>query len=459
MPGLPPHGDAACDIPAIEPSFLDPALHDPATVPGLGRRSVLAGMAAAAVPALAGPPAIVKDREYRSTGRVLGDLTGMLGVCMPTSTRSGPYGMYDNCLAVLREVGASWVRCEIYLGNKGQIAWINRLAQNGIKANVLCGDPENKAGTPEQLVAMVATSMPGSVQSFEGANEWNLKGGADWLPELVAHQTRMYTAVKSTAAVRALPVLAPSLGMRKDYDTLGDRTAILDRGNMHLYTGGFVPGYRSDTVIAQARLVCGSKPVCVTETGWHNAANSPATHNYTPEAVAGVYAPRLLLEYFIRDVSKVSIYELIDNPLDPGGIDHEAHFGLVRPDWSRKPVAVALRNLRTISGRQYRTGARVSEPLRLGFRDGPTDLRSALVVRPDGRYLLFLWRSQASIWDPNKEIYLTPSTATVSIDWYTPRSVRRYAPATSDSALATEVTSRSVLDLKADLQILEVSPA
>ncbi len=42
------------------------------------------------------------------------------------------------------------------------------------------------------------------MQSFEGANEWNLKGGADWLPELVAHQTRMYTAVKSTAAVRAL---------------------------------------------------------------------------------------------------------------------------------------------------------------------------------------------------------------------------------------------------------------
>lgn len=63
----------------------------------------------------------------------------------------------------------------------------------------------------------------------------------------------------------------------------------------------------------------------------------------------------MLLEYFIRSVPRVSIYELIDelidNALDPDGIDDEAHFGLARPDWSRKPVAVALRNLRTILAR------------------------------------------------------------------------------------------------------------
>lgn len=104
--------------------------------------------------------------------------------------------MPDNCLALLSEVGVSRVRCEIHFGDKGQIAWINRPAQNGIKANVLCGGPENTAGTLEQVVAMVAPSMPGSVQSLEGANEWN--STVRDLPELAP-------ATPTTTRPRTLP--------------------------------------------------------------------------------------------------------------------------------------------------------------------------------------------------------------------------------------------------------------
>jgi hypothetical protein len=336
--------------------------------------------------------------------------------CMP-SPESPANRMITRVLAALKTLGVTFIRSRIFMGNKGQITWTNQLAANGFKTNAVMGDPTFKAGTPEQLVSLIATSFPNAVHSMEGANEWNLSGRSNWISEVVNHQTRLWNAAKSTAATLNIPVAGPALGMRTGYDQLGSRSSIMDRGTFHLYTGGFVPGYRSDHLIAMERQVCGSKPQFVTETGWHNAPNSKATHNYTPLDVAGTYAPRLPLEYFIRDVPKMSIYELIDNPADPAGTDHEAHFGLLNTDWTPKPAFTALANMNIILKRQYRTTGRAGAPLEFSFREGPSDLRSCLLARSDGRYLLFLWRSLASIYDPNKRIRLTPTTTTAELDW------------------------------------------
>ena len=73
--------------------------------------------------------------------------------------------------------------------------------------------------------------------------------------------------------------------------------------------------------------------------------------------------------------------------------------------------------------------------------------------------LLFLWRSLASIYDPNKRIRLTPTTTTAELDWGANRSVNRFVPSLSSNPVATEVTSRSIVPMEAELQILEISPA
>lgn len=424
----------------------------------MSRRSALSAVSALAVPTLSGHvPSIELGRPYVSAGRSLAGLTGMVGACVITSTAKGAYGDRPQVLRALKEIGATWIRSRIHTGNTGQVTWINQIGASGIKVNALIDTPDGR-DTPEQLVALVASSLRSAILSIEGPNEWNLQGGSNWVPELVAHQTRLWNAAKSNAVTRAIPIVGPSLAFNEGFAELGNRSAIMDWGNIHLYPNGFVPSTKMDKALPGERIVCGSKPIIVTETGWHNASNSHTTQYYTPEDVAGLYAPRLLLEYFIRDVPRVAFYELIDEPgaRNPA----EANFGLIRADFSRKPVFVSLANMRTILTRSYRTSGTAGRRVRFSFRSTASDLRSALVDRGDGRLLLFLWRSEASVYDPKTRKRLTPTPASVSVDWAGVRHrVSRFEPARSANALETQLTAVSKLTLGAELQILEIAPA
>ncbi|MEI2778934.1 MAG: hypothetical protein V9G19_23800 [Tetrasphaera sp.] len=438
-----------------QPSLFDPAEIDPQSLGGISRRTSLSAAAAFAAPALAGQLRPVEmGATYTSQGRSLSDLTNMLGAYLITSTGKGAYGQHDEILRALKAIGATWIRTRIHTGNRNQLSWLNQIGSSGIKINGLIDIPGGK-DSPEALVAMVGSSLRGKMMSLEGPNEWNLQGGSNWVSEVVSYQTRLWKAVQNNSGTRGLKVAGPALGMRKGFSELGNRASIMDWGNIHLYTGGYVPGYRTDDTLRQQRIVSGSKPIIVTETGWHNAKDWHGPHYYTPEDVAGLYAPRLLLEYFIRNVPKLSLYELID---EVGARNsREAHFGLVRANFSRKPVFDALANLRTIVSRQYRTTGR-PDPLQFSFRGGPSDLRSALVNRGDGRSLLFLWRSQCSVYEPKSRKRLNPAPATATIEWGSSRRVQRFTPSRSANALSTEVTSVSNVPLAAELQILEVSP-
>lgn len=422
----------------------------------LSRRTTLSGLAGLAVPAVGmRAPGLEFGRTYTSRGRSLSSLRNMFGVNVVTSTASGPYGQRETVLRALKDLGAVWIRSRIHTGNKGQVAFVNQLAANGIKTNGLIDLP-GKRDTPEALVALVASSMPGAMMSLEGPNEWNLQGGSDWVAELVSHQTRLWNAAKANAATRNLAVVGPALGMRTGYAEFGNRSSIMDWGNIHLYTGGYVPGYRTDDVLRDERTVCGSKPIIVTETGWHNASDWHGPHYYTPEDVAGSYAPRLWLEYFIRDVPKLAIYELCDNPAGRNLREH--HFGLLRGDLSRKPAFQSFANMNAIMLKTARHRGPSGAPLTFSVRSGPSDLRSALLAGNNGAFLLFLWRSNASIYDPVSRRRLTPQPATATIEWESPRRVMRYSPARSATSTQSEVTKRSSVTLGGELQILEIRP-
>ncbi|MEI2776321.1 MAG: hypothetical protein V9G19_10205 [Tetrasphaera sp.] len=407
--------------------------------------------------ALAAQPTPVRTRS-------LADLTGMLGVCMET-TGGGVWGEHAKILTALRELGATWFRSPFSAGNNNQAAWCRELGANGVKLNAMVVGP-GQGATPEATVKWIAGNVAGALHSIEGTNEWDLKGGVDWPTELRDHQTRLYRAAKANSATRRVPVLAPAFGTpwRPDsYDAFGYAGDICDMGNSHIYTGGFVPGYRSDLMLDFERRVTGPLPQAVTETGWHNAIYTGTSHLYTPEDVAGVYAPRLLLEYFIRDTPKVAIYELVDDARDPEGNDRESHFGLLRFDFSRKPAFISLANFMRIINLQFRVGGQgMPAPLqpRVTVGDGlrDTDVRTVLVPRPDGRHLVFVWRSQAAIYEPRTRVYLNPGRVAVSLDWSISRRVRRYVPNRSATARDVTVTSRTELSVGAEAQVLIVEP-
>lgn len=407
---------------------------------------------ATSAPASAGTAAVA--RRSAASAAALADAFGVNAV---TSSSTGVWGKRDLMADRLKELGVSHIRCRLFKDNRGQLEMLRRLASAGIRSNLVLGDPRNQIGTPEELVNLAATQLPGVVSSFEGANEWNLNGGSNWVGELRTHQARAYRAVKGNSRTRGLPVLAPALGRREGFAQLGNITGMCDVGNMHLYPGGWEPSRLIDEQRGMLRAVSGTQPIMITETGWHNAKNSRATHFYTSEEVAGIYAPRLLLEHFLRGTRRVFLYEIVDDHAEPGRNDHEAHFGLLRSDFSRKPAFVALANMMRLldsgGASSFQTGA-----LEYGVSGAPSDLRQVLVQRRDGSFVLFLWRD-VSIWDPQKERNLGCNTVSVQVNLARTARVQNFRPAATSRALSAVARTSSVkVPLSGEVVALEITP-
>ena len=90
-------------------------------------------------------------------------------------------------------------------------------------------------------------------------------------------------------------------------------------------------------------------------------------------------------------------YELVDEFLDPAKTNPEAHFGLLRHDWSPKPAYTAMKNLLGLlsdPGPAFEPG---SLPV---IVDGwPSDARVVTTQKRDGDFVLLLWRDEP-LWDP-----------------------------------------------------------
>ena len=153
--------------------------------------------------------------------------------------------------------------------------------------------------------------------------------------------------------------------------------------------------------LRRASITAGRKPVWATEAGFHNALR--ASRQEQPgvsEQAAAVYTLRTVLEHFGDGIGRTYLYELLDQEPEPRGRDAVQHFGLLRHDFSRKPAFDALRNLLSIVGRDDRRPA--LRPLRLGISSPARDLRRLVLQKPDGTYLVCLWRL-SSVWDRDRQ--------------------------------------------------------
>jgi hypothetical protein len=324
-----------------------------------------------------------------------------------------PYADATRVADALSDLGVRHVRDDLYLNNERQYAGIQTVADRGIKFNLIMGRPD-KPGTPADYVRTVADLPAGAVESVEGINEWDLFGAArpDWATEVATWQKDLYAETKANPATSHLPVLSPSMAFKWNYAALPDLSPYADKANAHMYPGGFRPSNEITNITNALRTVVPSKPLITTEAGYHNAVNTTNGHLPVNEQTAGVYMPRLLLDHFMRGEERVYSYELIDEFDDSAKTNPEAHFGLLRRDWSPKPAYTAMKTLLGLMadpGPEFTT-----QPLSLASTGWPSDGKYLVTQKRDGSYVLLLWRD-AQVWDPVTRTALPDPTANVTL--------------------------------------------
>ena len=316
----------------------------------------------------------------------------------------------------LSDLGVRHVRDDLFMNNPRQYAGIKTVSDRGIKFNLIMGNPSSP-DSAEAYVNTVATQLPpGSVESVEGSNEWDLFSGGSptWAADLATRQKELYEASKSNPATADLPVLAPALAFKWNYVTAGDMSRYADYANGHMYPGGYKPSNEISQITTAIRGSIPDKPLVTTESGYHNAMNTTNGHRPVPEDVAGVYTPRVLLEHYLRGEKRVYTYELIDEFDNPGLTNPEAHFGLLRRDWSPKPAYTAMKNLLGLLDDPGPSFTPASLPVKVtGY---PSDGKYVLTQKRNGQYVLLLWRD-VSLYDPVTQTPqpVTPTNVTLQL--------------------------------------------
>ena len=427
----------------------------PVSTDSLSRRSFLVGsLAAAVLAATSGTPTLAAGTTPNfTTTRAISTTTARrtLGVNIKTGANTGVYRDEARVRNLLSELRIEHVRDALFEGRRDQWQSLNALSSRGVRVNVVPGaKPDGTRGTTERIIREIADNCAGAVESIEGANEWNLKNRPQWAAELRTAQARLFRSVRSMPAMSAVPVLAPSLGRRTGHKELGDLHDVCDLGNVHLYSGGFSPTRYMEEQLSAATIVSGDNPVFVTECGYHTALRHQSGHFPTSEEAAATLMPRLLMEYVLRRVPRVFVYELLDQGTSQ--VDHEQALGFVRADGSRKPHFHAMRRLTSLLDDRGSV-----QPGNLDYRlsGGDAGLRHVVMENSDGDYFLALWRD-VEVWEPRElsPLPVPPMTITLAVPGQAHFSV--YSPSRSESVVQRGSGNSISVGLTGDLKLVKI---
>jgi hypothetical protein len=379
------------------------------------------------------------DTVYANADRI-GDAIVNLGL---THVRDG---------AIFSSVDPAWN--EIIWGNQ------DALRNRGLKFDFVvtpqwCG---NNSGTVRQHLDQYAQRYPQAVASFEGPNEPDRYCPAGWQQLMSSFTTELFEEVRKhpSSAINSKPIVAPSF-VEAQLAGLVDQGGHIDFGNAHPYTGCASPTpAQVDEAITSAQDVNPGEPIFATEVGFHTAVNSdPASGAQPPcdERTGAVYTLRTALEHFDAGIARSFFYEAIDLQPDPGRSEPEWNFGLLRNDFSPKPAYTALKNLLTAVG----TGApRGLEPLKLSVESGPDDLRTLVLQRADGSYVIALWRL-ASVWDRDARAPISVPGGQVELNIQDAKSVGVIEPMVSTTETPLSLSEgRVAVDVAGDPLLLRV---
>ena len=353
--------------------------------------------------AAAGAGAASPSQADAAPARSADGFVDSIGVNVHLGYSDTPYARHDIVQKKLTRLGVRYIRDHLFPDRPDMYQTFRSLAKCGIKTNLIVGDPMRRwtiGPLDSQLDLIKKENLGDAVESLEGPNEYDLQGDPNWEPVLREYQRRLYRRAKSDPDLSRYPVLGPSLVDVRSYGQLGDVSGSLDYGNIHPYPGGEQPDGQDsdlDQLSAFATRNSRSKPVQVTETGYHNGLRSASTHLPATERAAAIYMPRLFLDYYRKGVSRAYSYELIDQRPDPKRVDSEANFGLLRNDYSEKPAYTAIRrtiDLLSDPGPRFKTSA-----LRYSVSGSKAGVKRMLLQKRDGTFYLALWRDE-SVWNP-----------------------------------------------------------
>ncbi len=282
------------------------------------------------------------------------------------------------------------------------------LCNSGIRLHTGVGERVEGYGGPvgfnknDYTLNVIKDYYSGCVESLEkGPNEYDINHGSDsdWGNTLRRYVEVVYKKIKSDPVLKNLPVVGPSVAYY-NVEPVGDISAVLDYGNLHSYPGGSQPTTGLQPNIDFTRVVSGTKPYYVTETGYHTAINNDSevdagwAQRGVSENAAAKYIPRLFAEYFGQGIPRTYLHYFLDRFPDPERDNQEDNFGLLRNDLSEKPSYVSLKN--TIALLKDSGGASASGGLSYSLEGDLTDIHQLLLQKQDGSFYLIVWQEVPS---------------------------------------------------------------
>jgi len=336
-----------------------------------------------------------------------------VGVNVHFSYVDTAYRRQAEVLALLRSLGVRHVRDGAVPGSPDLVQGLRGAAEMGIRSTLIVGEP-GQIGVPVRgaVEGMARSLGTGAIAAFEGPNELDISGLPDWEARLQATLAQLKPAVESLPG--AVPVVGPSFVDPLNYRQVDEES--YDLANLHPYAGGNPPEEALEDGLDTGRFAGATDRFVLTEVGYHNAIAAESGQPPVPERAAAVYLPRTLLWAFREGVPRTFIYELVDEKPDPGRVDPEQHFGLVRQDLSRKPAFDAVRNL--IAGVSASPAA-ASEPAGLPTIRAPDGIERVVLRRGDGSHVVCLWRP-VSVWDIERRAAIAPDAVPVELSFNRP---------------------------------------
>ncbi|HWA15492.1 MAG TPA: hypothetical protein VG817_03610 [Gemmatimonadales bacterium] len=340
-------------------------------------------------------------------------------------------------------------------------AWMNtvygrarELGQLGMKFNFVMRPGEGGSYTNVDHFNRLMNWVAPFVENFEGLNEHDLTGRANWATEVRTFQQALWSKVKNDPRTVNMPVFGPSMGRPGNAALVGDISAYMNYSAIHPYPGGGVPTASLAYHRQYLQPLSKSRGFVATESGYHTALGWDGSHPGVTESAQGRYVPRLTLEFFDAGIPRTYMYELIDQGTST--THREDHFGLLRNDGSEKPAYRALANMIAIlkdQGPNFTPGS-----LAFSLSGDTIGVKRVLLQKRDGRFYLALW-STGSSYDLTAKADLPLVTRGVTVQFDAPvTKVQQFLPNLGIAPFSTTTNTTAVTAVVDDrLLLIEIT--
>ena len=341
------------------------------------------------------------------------------------------------------------------------------LAKTGVTFDLL---QENPIAAPMTMVGSMEDvqradtlqqAVPHSVESLEGANEYNnssydLNGSNSYgnLAWGLADDRDLQSAVAADPVLAGVKVVAASTSLVASAPVV---TPYVDASNWHVYGGvGQQLGANMAAGIAAAQASAPGKPVYVTEAGISSSGYGSSSWGVADEATQAIIDTNAVLDGYRLGAARTFLYDLMD---DTSKTPQENSFGLFRADGSAKPAATEIGNLISLLSDKGASAAQSPGALAYSVAGLPATASSMLLQKADGTFDLVLWNGGAVVYDGANDV--TPPTSSVTVTFGSvQQNVSVYDPAGGLGALQSMANTGAVtFGLSADPIVVAIAPA